>query len=385
MGLDSARVTMREELVRLLRLPGSDRRLELAVLRATPSRDGASEVEEGVLYEASSRRAFPIVDGVPVMLEGAFPAEFLARHRAAIAAHPVLSTCELRSERQPAWSFSREWETHFAADCERTWGYTAEERLEQLLLETGTERSWYEGKVVLDAGCGNGGLAQAIARLGAVVVGLDLASTVRSPECRRRAPEVLLLQGDLREPPLAAGAFDLVFSIGVLHHTPETARTFRAVAGLVKPHGLYYVWLYRRPERFVGRYLKVPLYNLMRFAVVRLPPRWQSRAVRAYAHLVRGVHRWLGRGRRIPFREYLVSAYDDLTPRWRHDHSPIEVGRWFHEAGYGPATLTHWDNPYGFGLVASRTPRTTTPGVHFGAGERVWDERTTILGRLHGD
>lgn len=376
---------MRRELASLLRAPGSTRHLELAVFRNSPLPDGAAEVAEGVLFDARQKRAYPILDGVPVMFDDAFPEDFLRRHGAALAAHPVLSELALRAGSETRWSFAREWQEHFDADSERTWGYTPQERLEQALLETETERAWFRDKLVLDAGCGNGGLSQELARLGALVVGLDYSSTVRGSECLRRAPDVLFVQGDLESPPLAEEAFDLVISIGVLHHTRDTARTFRAVARLVKPHGRLYVWLYRRPERFVGRYLKDPLYAVLRSTVARLASPLQSLAVRGYARLVWATHRALGRGRRIPFREYLVSAYDDLTPRWRHQHTPIEVGRWFHEAGFGPPTLTHWDNPYGFGLLAERRPCAATPGVHFGAGEKLWDDETTLLGRLHAE
>ena len=37
--------------------------------------------------------------------------------------------------------------------------------------------------------------------------------------------------------PFRRGSFDLVFSIGVLHHTPSTEQAFRALVPLVKPGG----------------------------------------------------------------------------------------------------------------------------------------------------
>src|SRR6478672_928673 len=46
--------------------------------------------------------------------------------------------------------------------------------------------------------------------------------------------------------PLADGQFDLVFSIGVLHHSPDPRRAFAQVASKVKPGGRLAVWLYRR-------------------------------------------------------------------------------------------------------------------------------------------
>lgn len=283
------------------------------------------------------------------------------------------------------WSFSEEWAAHFATNSERTWGYTVQERLEQLLMETDTTPAWFAGKMVLDAGCGNGALTAAVAKLGAKVVGVDYATSVLYAEKHYGANGVHFVQGDLQEPSLPADSFDLVYSIGVLHHTPDTHKTFQSVAQLVKPGGKLYVWLYRRPERFVGRLLKVPLYDLARLVISRCPPRLQTIAVQGYAGLVRATHNLRNSEEPIPLREYLISAWDDLTPRWRHYHTPIEVSRWFYESGFRAPTLSHWDNPYGFGLVSTRSPQQATPGFHYGSGPKLWDNKKTLLGRLHAD
>ena len=102
-------------------------------------------------------------------------------------------------------------------------------------------------------------------------------------------------------------------------------------------------------------------------------------AVGAYARLVYSLHRLRG-STDIPLAEYLVSAYDDLTPMWRYYHTPIEVGGWFHEAGFTAPLLSHWDNPYGFGVVATRAQQDATPGIHYGDGVKLWDENRTLIG-----
>jgi SAM-dependent methyltransferase/uncharacterized protein YbaR (Trm112 family) len=375
---------MRPFLHDLIRQPGLGTGLELASFDSAPTTDQATDVREGVLFDATSRTAYPIVDGVPLMLPNSFSQAFLDRHRSSIAASQTLSALGLTASRRDDWSFSRQWDEHFERGAARTWGYTVEERVEQLLMETDTAPDWFEGRAVLDAGCGTGELSQHIARLGATVVGLDYSSSVLAAERRRRIEGVHFIQGDLQAPPFRDGSFDLVFSIGVLHCTPSTSRTFQAVARLVKPGGRFYVWLYRRPERFLGRYLKVPAYDVARFFIARAPVGIQRQVVTAYARAVQLTHRLMTRDS-IPLHEYVVSAYDDLTPRWRYYHTAIEVSRWFHEAGFRAPTLSHWDNPYGFGLVAVKEPRVATPGIHYGSAPKLWDDATTLLGRLHRD
>ena len=367
----------------MTRVPGSQDGLEVVAFDTSPGVGGAVDVRDGILFSRRGGKAYPIMNGVPVMFEGAFTREFLDRHRHSIARESRLSGLSFDLRPGTSWSFSREWQAHFDTDSDRTWGYTVQERFEQLLMETQVDADWLNGRVVLDAGCGNGALSAEIARYGAVVVGLDYATSVFDAESRRRTDRVHFLQGDLQAPALAEGSFDLVFAIGVLHHTRKTATTFRQVAPLVKPGGKFYVWLYRRPEGVLGRYVKVPAYDMARFVISRLPPLLQDGVVGGYARLVKALHAIRNRAEVIPLREYLVSAYDDLTPRWRHYHTPIEVSRWFHECGFSPPTMTHWDNRFGFGMVATRTPQARTPGLHYGTNPRLWDEAHTVLGRLH--
>ncbi len=376
---------MRETLTNLIRGSVSGKILELAVFDTRSEQNGSAKVVEGILFDPASREAYPICDGVPIMLENVFTQAFLDRHRAAIADDTALSGFKPRAGPPQDWSFTRQWDEFFETDSHRTWGYNVKERVEQFLMETKTDRAWLNGKKILDAGCGNGILTEEIGNLGASVVGLDYSSCVVDAEHRRQSDNVNFIQGDLQAPPLADGRFDVVFSIGVLMCTPDTLRSFRGIARLVRPGGKLYVWVYRRPERFLGRYIKVPVYDLLRLFISRLPKIPQELSVKAYARMVRLSHNLRDPNNTIPLREYVVSAYDDMTPKWRRYHTPIEVSRWFHECGFSAPTLSHWDNPYGFGLVATKEPQEVTPGIHYGDGAKLWENEKTLLGRLHRD
>lgn len=299
---------MRAGLLDKLRAPGSLARLD---------RRGDTLVAGDAVYR--------IEHGVPVMLPDAAP-----------------------------WSFSSEWEAHFKKGVTRTWGWTVEERVGMFFNETRTDRDSIRGLWILDAGCGNGMLSEALSECGANVVGMDYSTSVYEAERRRRSPTVHFVRGDLMRAPFADGAFDVIVSNGVLHHTPNTHRTFESVARLVAPGGRFYLWLYSKPPQFLRRHVLYPALDVARNLITRMPRALQASAVEGYARGLRVLHALRGVHRDVTLQEMIISAYDTLTPRWRHYHTPDEVRGWFEAIGFGGAAVTHGDNPHGFGMLALR-------------------------------
>lgn len=107
----------------------------------------------------------------------------------------------------------------------------------------------FPGKQLLEVGCGMGTDLLQFARGGAQVTGVDL--TPRSIEISRRHLELYGQHGrfalsDAENIPFAAESFDVVYSNGVLHHTPDTAGSVREVHRVLRPGGLARVMLYHR-------------------------------------------------------------------------------------------------------------------------------------------
>src|SRR6185369_9742421 len=98
------------------------------------------------------------------------------------------------------------------------------------------------GKRVLDVGCGGGILADAMARKGAEVLGIDLATKAlkvaqlhaleaRTPNVEYREVSVESLAGS------QPASFDAVTCMEMLEHVPDAASVVRACSALVKPGG----------------------------------------------------------------------------------------------------------------------------------------------------
>jgi SAM-dependent methyltransferase len=107
----------------------------------------------------------------------------------------------------------------------------------------------YRGARLLEIGCGMGTDLLQFARGGARCVGIDL--TPRSVEISRHRFALYGTSGnfmlaDGEQLPFASETFDVVYSNGVLHHTPDTAGAIREVHRVLRPGGTAKVMLYHR-------------------------------------------------------------------------------------------------------------------------------------------
>lgn len=104
---------------------------------------------------------------------------------------------------------------------------------------------FFEGKIVLEGGCGKGRHTKLAAAWRAKeVVGIDLGDGVESAfKATKQLKNVHIVQGDIFKLPFKR-AFDYAFSIGVLHHTPDPKKAFISLAGKVKKGGHISAWVY---------------------------------------------------------------------------------------------------------------------------------------------
>lgn len=106
------------------------------------------------------------------------------------------------------------------------------------------------GKAVLEVGSGAGAHSALFARHGAEVTSLDLVADRVLASARKLdwidTPGQFALQGDAEFLPFGDSCFDIVYSNGVLHHTPDTAKAIREVYRVLRPGGVAIVMLYAR-------------------------------------------------------------------------------------------------------------------------------------------
>jgi len=126
---------------------------------------------------------------------------------------------------------------------------------------------------VLDVGCGDGALAVALSRRGAVVVGVD-ASEAMIEAARRNARqhgvEVAFEVAEARRLPFPAHSFDLVTAITILCFVEDAAPVFRELARVLRPGGRLVIgelgrWNTWSAARRIRAWLGSPLWRKARF------------------------------------------------------------------------------------------------------------------------
>jgi SAM-dependent methyltransferase len=214
---------------------------------------------------------------------------------------------------------------------------------------TGLSTEFLDGKLVLDAGCGMGRyLRIAAGEPCRHIVGMDLSRAVEAArDLTRDLSNVSLLRADLLRLPFPEESFDVVYSLGVLDHTPDPRSAFLRLARLLKPGGRIVVWVYPR-ERLPVEWMM----NFQRAISTRLPVRLLERLSRLTAP-IGGLKRrlfanrhWLVRRLGVllhvctigvsmhPDPEVRVcDTLDWYAPRYLSRHTFDEVTGWFHDAG----------------------------------------------------
>jgi SAM-dependent methyltransferase len=250
------------------------------------------------------------------------------RCRGCAATYPVESGAPRLGSESYAASFSRQWNRYDVA--------RDDEDEATFAVKTGVNPRSLAARLVLDAGCGGGRYARLAGRFGAKVIGVDLSAAVeKAAALCADLPGVLVLQADLLDLPLAEGAFDFVFSIGVLHHSPDPQHAFAQVAARVKPGGRLAVWLYRRntpPQEWLN--------SALRAVTTRLPARVLEPICVGLGGLgsVPGLNQTLNKignfSNHADWTLRVCDNFDWYAPRYQSHHTVAELEGWFRAEGF---------------------------------------------------
>lgn len=348
---------MKPKLLDILECPRCHDASWKMTVHRTGERETEGEVEDAILECDRCGRTYPVVGCIPRMLPDSMQehAGYFALEYGWSARCEIDDSLEVASFRNKhastRESFGFEWLRY------KVTGY--EENARFFRRATGMTPGAVKGKRVLDAGCGMGRFLEIAASWGGEVVGVDLSLAVeRAWAESAHKDRVHIIQGDIMNPPLKPQSFDLAYSIGVMHHTPDTRTAFQSTAALVRHGGRIAIWVYRsfRPEVPVGWHkrsfarcqewasdgtravtVRLPHHVLHWMCYAAVPLGWLRR-IADRSVLLKYTIGWpfllLPISSHAEWRVRLCDTFDWLSPRFQWKHTSDEVRTWFREAGF---------------------------------------------------
>jgi ubiquinone/menaquinone biosynthesis C-methylase UbiE len=164
-------------------------------------------------------------------------------------------------------SFGEEWKAFHQFDDKEL------NRIGDEYFDIVTPPMYGSDKIAADFGCGTGRWTKYFAgRVGAIAAIDPSEAIFTASKVLEKTPNVQLYKASIDNLPFPDNYFDFGFSLGVLHHIPDTAKALNACVKKVRPGGHFLVYLYysfdNRGSLFKFTYW---LSNLIRLVVCKLP------------------------------------------------------------------------------------------------------------------
>jgi len=267
----------------------------------------------------------------------------------------------LKEVEKTAEGFGWEWQT-FDGQIQDTY-MTSKANFLDFIYPTAEE--FFQGKLVLDAGCGMGRFLALGAQFGSRdIIGVDLSQSVEAAYRNTRSlPNAHVVQADILALPFRV-TFDYIFCIGVLQFMQNPKEGFSELAKLLGEEGRLSVWVYSKENNGWVIYLLSPLRE---YVTSHLPKpllyvvsHFLGLIVYACVKLIykpANESRWGQQlGRVLPYNDYLYCVsrltypalvsvvFDHLVPQVAAYISKEEISSWFGDTNLSNVVITSRNN-----------------------------------------
>jgi len=347
-------------------LCGGDAALECVIFERTTGNDIAAG-----LLRCVCGAAYPIIGGIPRLLPPALQTMLWEMHPEFFQINGARLPAQLLPGEAQAGAAVEEEDRALRAqhDTARSFGYEWQ-AFSEMLPDYESNFRWYferfepaafEGSLVLDAGCGTGRHTFYMARSGArEVVAMDFSQAIEVAAYNNRAnPNTHFVQADIYHPPFRLRSFDLVYSLGVLHHLPDPEKGFRTLLRHLREDGFVNIYLYWNLEG-EARWRRAALRGVteVRRLTTRMPHSllkkmsWLIAAGFQVAFVIpaRALDKFaptrglaarvpLGHYRKYSFRVLYTDQFDRFSAPIENRYGRAEVAEWFERAGLADVVI----------------------------------------------
>jgi 2-polyprenyl-3-methyl-5-hydroxy-6-metoxy-1,4-benzoquinol methylase len=174
---------------------------------------------------------------------------------------------------------------------------------------TGGDLTIFQGKKVLEVGCGAGRFTEIMLNAGAFVNAVDLSSAVEANyrNCSH-FKNYSVCQATVYQLPFTPEMFDMVVCIGVIQHTPNPEKTIESLCQYLKPGGRLLIdhYTYGYPETFFRKIIRKKLLKknaLFSFKYTEKLVKW-----------LLPIHKLCWKLEKIPLFGYMARAFIHFSP-----------------------------------------------------------------------
>jgi SAM-dependent methyltransferase len=208
----------------------------------------------------------------------------------------------------------------------------------------------FRDKRVLDAGCGSGQHLSIVAPYAREAIGVDLNASDIAKRRNANNTNVSIIEGDIAAISFPS-PFDVVYCIGVIHHTNDPDCTFANLARLTAPGGRTIVWTYSYEGNYLNRTLveggkrlfvshlpkpSIKLLSIILTALIYIP------VYTIYVLPLRFLpyYEYFQNWRKLTWNSNELNVFDKLNAPTTHFITKDRITRWFESNGYRDISIT---------------------------------------------
>jgi SAM-dependent methyltransferase len=211
------------------------------------------------------------------------------------------------------------------------------------LTYTRSMPNFFIKKVVIDAGCGNGRYINIVNKISSpppdLIIGIDLSDAIyiAARNCSVFS-NVVFMKMDLNFlPRILKTPVDYIYSIGVLHHTPDAEKAFYNLAKCVKKDGFISMFLYGKGNPILYKtnsYLRNSFFQKLSHREIYYLCIFISIPCQIFRIKLFGPFMLDLINRLIFISPNVHNMFDAYTAGWTSFHEKNEVEQWYQNAGF---------------------------------------------------
>jgi SAM-dependent methyltransferase/uncharacterized protein YbaR (Trm112 family) len=341
---------MKEKLLEYLACPDCGNELDLKIFY-----EESMEIKDGVFICKNCPNYYFLIDYIPrflpvdVITKSDFLIDFTSKYHEKLEQLNVLLSKNITEFMKDEYQIRFKTIEYFGYEWTKfnNWGWLEEEDIpkkEHIKYNGGfisntigvfkskslmNEGDLINGKLILDAGCGNGRFSNQAAKYGAEVIGVDIGTgAVKAAyENTKETDNIHIIQGDLFKLPFRKNIFYTSFSIGVLMHTGDAYRAFISIASHIKPGGVFTVHVYHKLN---------PVWEINDFLLRKITTNMSIEGNLKFANFMSKLGRLISKNRLFSVANLVIRVqptlhhmYDWYSAPIATHHTYYEVKRWF--------------------------------------------------------